>query len=110
MGMQILKRLFKTAAASPIAQSPGLTSDWADFSDRLCVLASQGPGGAERRGDKLYSCEDASLIANELNSDWPGSKYRAALATAHEIKTHAAQAARLIARERRHTRFPRRAA
>jgi hypothetical protein len=106
MGMQILTRLFKTADVSPIAQSRNLPSDWADFSDRLCVLASQGPGGAESRGDKLYSCENARLLARELNSEWPGSNYWAALATAHEIKAHAVQAARLIARERRYPRFP----
>jgi hypothetical protein len=106
MGMQILRRLFKTADVSPIAQSPTLPSDWADFSDRLCVLASQGPGGAESRGDKLYSCEDARLLASELNSEWPGSSYRASRATTHEIKAHAVQAARLIARERRYPRFP----
>jgi hypothetical protein len=102
MSMQILRRLFKTADVSPIAQSPSLPSDWADFSDGLCVLASPAPGGAESRGDKLYSCKDARLIASELNSEWPGRKYRASRATAHEIKAHAVPAARLIARESRH--------
>jgi hypothetical protein len=66
------------------------------FGDRICVLASRGPGGAVHRLDKLYSCEDARLVASELNREWLGSSYWAAPATADETKAHAAQAARLM--------------
>jgi len=101
MGMQSLKHfLLKAAGVEPIAHSPRLPPDWADFSDRICVIASQGLGGAVGRADRLYSCEDATLIASELNREWPGSKHWAAPATADEIKAHAAQAARLIAQEK----------
>ena len=55
MGMQFLKSLrLKGVDAAPIAHSPGLPLECADF----CVVASQGePGGAVGRADKLYSCE-----------------------------------------------------
>jgi hypothetical protein len=94
MGMHSLKHLFlKAAGVEPIAHSPPEPSD---FGDRICVLASRGPGGAVHRLDKLYSCEDARLVASELNREWLGSSYWAAPATADEIKAHAAQAARLM--------------
>jgi hypothetical protein len=103
--MQFLKNfLVKAADVAPIADLPDLPSEWADFSDRICVVASQGaPGGAVGRADKLYSCEDARLVASEFDREWPSVKHWAAHATADEIKAHAAQAARLIrsiARER----------
>jgi hypothetical protein len=84
-------QLLKAVGVAPIAREPA-----ADFSDRICVVASQGPGGAVHRADKLYSREDATLVASELNREWPSVKYWAAPATADEIKAHAAQAARLI--------------
>ena len=94
MGMQFLKSLLlKGVDAAPIAHSPGLPLECADF----CVVASQGePGGAVGRADKLYSCEDATLVANGLNCEWPSVEHWAAPATADEIKAHPAQAARLI--------------
>jgi hypothetical protein len=99
--MQILKHLLlKASGVAAVERSPSLPPDWADFSDRICVIASRGPRGAVHRADKLYSCEDARLIASELNREWPGSKYWAPPATADEIKAHAAQAARLIARQK----------
>ena len=89
MGMQTLKHfLLNAAGIEPIAHSP-------ELSDRICVLAARGPGGAARRLDKLYLCEDARLVASELNREWPGNEYWAAPATADELKAHAAQAARL---------------
>jgi hypothetical protein len=101
MGMQTLKHfLLKAAGVEPVAHSPLLPPDWADFGDRICVLASQGPRGAVHRADKLYSCEDARLVASELNREWPSVEYWAAEATPDEIKAHAAQAARLIAQEK----------
>ena len=97
MGMQIVKDfLLKAAGVAPITYSPSLPPDWADFSGRICVLAAQGPGGAVGRADKLYSCEDARLVASELNREWPSVKHWAAPATADEIKAHAARAACLI--------------
>jgi hypothetical protein len=39
-------------------------------------------------------------MANELNREWPSIEHWAAPATADEIKGHAAQVARLVARER----------
>ena len=90
MGMQTLKHfLLNAAGIEPIAHSP-------ELSDRICVLASRGPGGAARHLDKLYLCEDARLVASELNREWPGNEYWAAPATADELKAHAAQAARLM--------------
>ena len=93
MGMQFLKSfVLKGADVAPIAHSTGgLPSECA-----ICVVASQGPGGAVGRADKLYSCEDATLVANELNREWPSVEHWAAPATADEIKAHPAQAARLI--------------
>jgi hypothetical protein len=104
MGMQILKQfLLKAAGVAPFAREP----DWSDYSDRICVLASQGPGGAVHRAEKLYSCEDAKLVASELNREWPAVKYWAAPATADEMKAHAARAARLIRSIARELKDPR---
>ena len=90
MGMQTLKHfLLNAAGIEPIAHSP-------ELSDRICALAARGPGGAARRLDKLYLCEDARLVASELNREWPGNEYWAAPATADELKAHPAQAARLM--------------
>jgi hypothetical protein len=97
MGMHFLEHFLpKAADVAPIPHSPYLPPDCSDFSDRICVLASQGPRGAVHRIDKLYSCEDARLVASELNREWPSNKYWAAPATADEIKAHAAQAGRLM--------------
>jgi hypothetical protein len=94
MGMQTLKHLlFNTGSVEPIAHSPCQPPD---FSDRICVLASRAPGGASRRLDRLYSCEDAALVANELNREWPSNRYWATPATADELRAHPAQAARLM--------------
>ena len=60
----------------------------------ICVIASQG-----HRGDKLYLCEDARLIASVLNREWPSIEHWAAPATADELRAYASQAARLRARE-----------
>jgi hypothetical protein len=104
MGMQTLKRLLLNAAGvEPNAAGVEQIAHSPDFSDSLCVLASRGPGGAVHRLDRLYSCEDATLVASELNREWPSNRYGAAPATADELKAHAAQAAwlmRSIARER----------
>ena len=84
---------FLSVGAEPIAT----TSDhFPDFSDEICVVASRGPGGGVWRADKLYSCEDAALVANELGREWPTNKYWAAPATADEIKAHPERAARLM--------------
>ena len=61
--------------------------------DRICVLAWQG-----HRGEKLHLREDAGLMASELNREWPSIEHWAAPATADEIRAHATQAARLMAR------------
>ena len=84
----------KSAGGGPVARSPCLPSEWAAVSDRICVLAWQG-----HRGEKLHACEDARLMATELNREWPNIDHWAAPATADEIKAHAAQAARLVAGE-----------
>jgi hypothetical protein len=66
------------------------------MSDRICVLAWSQPGATEvSRGEKLHACDDARLMASELNREWPGIDHRAAPATARELAAHAAQAARL---------------
>jgi hypothetical protein len=104
MGMQILRSfVVKSGGPAPIAHSSGLPAERAYFSGRICVLAKQGPGGVVSRADKLYLCEDARLVATELNSEWPSVKHWAAPATTDEIKahpTHAARLIRLIAQER----------
>jgi hypothetical protein len=100
MGMQSLKHFLLNAVGVEEAQSPCHPPD---FSGGICVVASQGPGGEVHRADRLYSCEDARLVANDLNREWPGNSYFAAPATGDEINAHAAQAARLmrsIARQR----------
>ena len=60
---------------------------------RICVIASQG-----HRGDKLHLCEDARLLASELNREWPSVEHWAAPATADELRTYVCQAARLRVR------------
>ena len=66
------------------------------MSDRICVLAWSQPGVmAVSRGEKLHACEDARLMASELNREWPCVDHWAAPATAGELAAHAAQAARL---------------
>jgi hypothetical protein len=75
---------FRFAGGEPVAQSPD---------DRICVIAWQG-----HRGEKLHFCEDAQLMASELNREWPSIEHWAAPATADEIRAHAAQAAHLMAR------------
>jgi hypothetical protein len=77
----------------PVAWSRRLSSPRAEASDRICVLAWQG-----HRGEKLHLSEDAGLMASELNREWPSIKHWAAPATADEIRAHASQAARLLAR------------
>jgi hypothetical protein len=57
------------------------------------VIAWQG-----HRGEKLHLCEDARLMASELDREWPNIEHWAAPATADEIRAHGAQAARLMAR------------
>jgi hypothetical protein len=54
------------------------------------VIAWQG-----HRGEKLHLCEDARLMASELDREWPNIEHWAAPATADEIRAHGAQAARL---------------
>jgi hypothetical protein len=94
MGMQSLKHfLLDAAGAEPIAHSPCQPPD---FGDLFCVIATQAPGGALHRVDRLYSCEDASLVASELSREWPSNEYWAAPTTAEEVNAHAAQAARLM--------------
>ena len=70
------------------------------MSDRICVLAWKQPGvTAVSRGDKLHILEDARLMADELNREWPSIFHWAAPATDAELAAHAAQAARLMAGE-----------
>ena len=83
----------KTAGGEPVARSRRLSSHYAEVSDRICVLAWQG-----HRGEKLHLSEDAELMASELNREWPSIQHWAAPATADEIRAHATQAARLMAR------------
>jgi hypothetical protein len=83
----------KIASVEPGACSRLLSSHCADVSDRICVLAWRG-----HRGEKLHLSEDAELMASELNREWPSIEHWAAPATADEIRAHATQAARLMAR------------
>jgi hypothetical protein len=83
----------KIAGGEQVAQLRRLSLHYADVSDRICVVAWQG-----HRGEKLYLSEDAALIASELNREWPSIEHWAAPATADEIRAHATQAARLMAR------------
>jgi hypothetical protein len=72
------------------------------MSDRICVLAWEEPGlTVVKRGEKLHVCADAQLMADELNREWPSIHHWAAPATDAELAVHAAQAARLMANERR---------
>ena len=60
MGMPTLKHfLLNAAGIEPIAHSPELTIAFA------CLLREVQPSGT--RLDKLYFCEDARLVASELN-------------------------------------------
>jgi hypothetical protein len=69
------------------------------MSERICVLAWEEPGvTGVSRGEKLHIYEDARLMADELNREWPNICHWAAPATEAELAAHAAQAARLMAR------------
>ena len=71
------------------------------MSERICVLAWQELGvTGVSRGTKLHVCEDARLMADELNREYPDIHHWAAPATDAELALHAAQAARLMALER----------
>jgi hypothetical protein len=95
--MQFLKSFFlKPADVASNAPSPDLPPELAEFRDRICVVASQAEGGTVGRADRLYSCEDARLIASELDREWPSIKHWAAPATVDEIEAHPTQAARLL--------------
>ena len=83
----------KIDGGEPVAQLRCLSSHYADVSDRISVVAWQG-----HRGEKLHLSEDAELMASELNREWPSIEHWAAPATADEIRAHATQAARLMAR------------
>jgi hypothetical protein len=83
----------KIAGSEPVARLRCLSSHYADVSDRIFLVAWQG-----HRGEKLHLSEDAELIASELNREWPHIHHWAAPATAEEIRAHATQAARLMAR------------
>jgi hypothetical protein len=83
----------KIAGGEPVAQLRRLSSRYADVSDRIFVVAWRG-----HRGEKLHLSEDAELIASELNREWPQIQHWAAPATADEIRAHATQVARLMAR------------
>jgi hypothetical protein len=42
------------------------------MSERICVLAWEEPGvTGVSRGEKLHIYEDARLMADELNREWP---------------------------------------
>ncbi|MBV8105431.1 MAG: hypothetical protein JO223_12570 [Hyphomicrobiales bacterium] len=72
------------------------------MNERICVLAWGEPGVTRvKRGEKLHLCGDAQLMADELNREWPSIRHWAAPATDSELADHAAQAARLMAHERR---------
>jgi hypothetical protein len=72
------------------------------MSDSICVLSWQEPGLREvSRGERLHLCEDAQLMADELNREWPNINHWAAPATSDELASHAARAARLMADEKR---------
>ncbi len=51
------------------------------------------------RGAKLHIYEDARLMAEELNREYPDVRHWAAPATDAELALHASQAARLMALE-----------
>ena len=83
----------KIAGGEPVALSRRFSSHCADVSGRICVIAWRG-----HRGEKLHLREDAGLMVSELNCEWPSIEHWAAPATADEIRAHATQAARLMAR------------
>jgi hypothetical protein len=83
----------KIDGGEPVAQLRRLSSHYGDVSDRISVVAWQG-----HRGEKLRLSEDAELMASELNREWPHIQHWAAPATADEIRGHATQVARLMAR------------
>jgi hypothetical protein len=71
------------------------------MSERICVLAWQELGvTGVSRGTTLHVCEDARLMADELNREYPDIYHWAAPATDAELALHPAQAARLMALER----------
>ena len=75
------------------------------MSERICVLAWQEPGATKvSRGVKLHLREDAELMADELNREYPELNHFAAPATEAELAANSVQAARLIADEARHAR------
>jgi hypothetical protein len=56
MGMQFLKSFFlKPVDVAPSAPLPALPPELAQFSGRICVVASEGTGGTVSRADRLYS-------------------------------------------------------
>ena len=70
--------------------------------ERICVLAWQEPGATlVSRGKKLHLHEDALLMAEELDREYPELHHWAAPATEAELTVHAAQLARLMAEEAR---------
>ena len=70
--------------------------------ERICVLAWQEPGASlVSRGRKLHLREDAVLMAEELDREYPELRHWAAPATEAELTVHAAQLARLMAEEAR---------
>ena len=83
----------KIDGGEPVVQVRRPSSHYGDVSDRISVVAWQG-----HRGEKLHLAEDAELMASELNREWPSIEHWAAPATADEIRAHATQAARLMAR------------
>jgi hypothetical protein len=72
------------------------------MNERICVLAWQEPGAIlVSRGKKLHLCEDALLMAAELDRDYSELQHWAAPATEAELLIHTAQLARLRAEEAR---------
>ena len=72
------------------------------LNERICVLAWQEPGATlVSRGRKLHLREDALLMAEELDREYPELRHWAAPATEAELVVHAAQLARLMAEEAR---------
>ena len=70
------------------------------MSTKICVLAWRAPGGqVVSRGENLHVYEDARLMADELNSEWPDIIHWAEPATEAELAAHASQVARLLASE-----------
>ncbi|MBV8239895.1 MAG: hypothetical protein JOY75_03780 [Hyphomicrobiales bacterium] len=68
------------------------------MNERICVVAWQEPGAAlVGRARKLHLREDAVLMAEELNRDYPELHHWAAAATETELTVNVAQVARLTA-------------